>query len=175
MIDKNRDEVVFESEGERKLGDKGKKISSLEEKLKTCEKERKEYLDGWKRAKADAINEKNRLLSIGKDEYEKGVMQSLESFLPVIDSINLAIKDSEDSGLKSILNQITDAVSSLGCKLINPIDEKFNPEEQEAVERVEIYEKNKDNVVVEVVRFGCSMDGKIIRPSMVKVGNYKSK
>lgn len=32
------------------------KIKKIREKLKICEKERQEYLDGWQRSKADFIN-----------------------------------------------------------------------------------------------------------------------
>ncbi len=39
--------------------DSPKKILKLKEELALCETNRKEYLDGWQRAKADYINYKN--------------------------------------------------------------------------------------------------------------------
>ena len=32
------------------------KIKKVQKKLKECEKERQEYLNGWQRARADAVN-----------------------------------------------------------------------------------------------------------------------
>ena len=53
------EEVNFEPEEE--LGDIGAaqaKIRKLKDELEKVKKERQEYLDGWQRAKADAVNSK---------------------------------------------------------------------------------------------------------------------
>ena len=53
------DEVVFEDTNVSVTGAKGA-LEKAKKALRACEKERKEYLDGWKRTKADALNDKKR-------------------------------------------------------------------------------------------------------------------
>ncbi len=52
---KEFDDVVFESEEDSSGVDV---IKKLREKLKQASTEKQEYLEGWQRAKADAINAK---------------------------------------------------------------------------------------------------------------------
>ena len=146
-----------------------KKMKSSE--LEICKRERKEYLDGWKRAKADAINEKKHVL----ESLERGLLLAKEecifSLLPVLDSLHFA-KRVKTEGIDRIYDQCIDAFTSSGVVILDPTGEKFNPATQESVDKRKI-EEGEDNTVLEVVRLGCQFNEKIIRPASVIVGFLK--
>jgi molecular chaperone GrpE len=56
---------------------------------------------------------------------------------------------------------------------INAEGQKFNPEEHEAVEEIEVDDESKDGIVIESSRCGYRINDKIIRPAQVKVGKRK--
>ena len=50
------EDIVIEESSDDVSGIKTDTVKKLKEKLKKCLEERKEYLDGWQRMKADSIN-----------------------------------------------------------------------------------------------------------------------
>lgn len=145
---------------------------------KNIKKERDEYLDGWKRAKADLINykkdEAKRLEEIARfANYE-----IIRDLITVMDSFELSIAAMEkagdvDKGVYLIKEQFKDALKKYGLDTME-VDEgvPFNPNVHDAVTTVETTE-DKDDQVAEVVEKGYTLHGKVIRPAKVKV--YKKK
>lgn len=136
-------------------------------------KERDEYLEGWKRAKADLINYK-------KDEakrFEAMVKFSQEAvirdLIMVLDSFDLAISALEkegkvEKGIYLIKSQLEDVLKNYGLeKIIISVGQPFDPALQEAIVSVES-EKPSGTVVEEIER-GYLLSGKLIRPARVKV------
>ncbi len=163
--DKIIDEEILEEEG---LNDKLKK---LREELKSCRKEKTEYLAGWQRAKADFINR-------GKDdekargEFAKFASERvLREMLEVADSLELA----GSADCKPSYNQLIDILKKEGVEPIKASGEKFDPMYHEALEQVEVSEKEKDGVVLEELQRGYTIYDRVLRPSKVKVGAYKIK
>ena len=169
------EDVVFEDAADagRSALEKAKKA------LKVCEKERKEYLDGWKRAKADALNEKKRQ----KDflERERGVVlaKCALTMLPVYDSIRAALGQSDgatktgDSGIDILHTQCLRSFADLGIAIIAAVGESFDPLRHQSVGEREVSNKKDDNTVVEVMRVGAVIGDVVIRPAMVCVGIYQ--
>lgn len=144
------------------------KVKKLREGLKKCKKEKEEYLDGWQRAKADFINARKE----DEKKQEKLVKFSnqflLTDILPVLDSFELAFKDSEkDKGFYLIKSQLEDALKKYGLEIIKTESEKFNPEFHESVAEVE--SKEESGTVLEVVQIGYMLHGKVLRPARVKI------
>src|SRR3989344_1580085 len=83
------------------------------DELAKCEKERDEYLDGWKRAKADLANYKKDELK-HFEEFAKWSQESLiREVIVVLDSFDLALVSSDGDeqskrGLQLIRNQLED-------------------------------------------------------------------
>src|SRR3989338_960648 len=67
------------------------KIKKVKEDLKKCEAEKKEYLDGWQRAKADYINFKNDEGKRMEDMARFLTSGLIQEILPVLDSYDLAL------------------------------------------------------------------------------------
>ena len=141
--------------------------------LSKCLKERGEYLDGWKRAKAELINYK-------KDEakrFEMIMKFSQESLIreviKVLDSFDLALNSLEkegkaEKGIYLIRAQLEDILRQSGLeKVVINVGQQFNPAFHEVVVSVE---SNKESgIIIEEVEKGYFLNGKLIRPARVKV------
>lgn len=141
----------------------------IDEKVKTQE----EYLDGWKRAKAEFLNYK-------KDEakrFESIIRFSNESLvkelLTVLDSFDLAVNSLEEDsktqkGFYLIKSQLEDILKRNGVEKIKiEIGEVFNPEFHEAV--VSVNSDKPVDAIIEEIESGYILNGKIIRPVRVKI------
>ena len=156
-------------------------LKKLREKLKVCEKERQEYLDGWQRARADHINDRKDLEK-QKAEFIKFANEGLiMQVLPVVDSFEMAMKEraweSTDKnwrdGMLNVYNQLLAVLKDNKMEQIDPKEETFDPKYHDSIGTVETKDKDEDNVVVEVLQKGYILEGKVIRPARVKVGQYK--
>jgi molecular chaperone GrpE len=143
--------------------------------LEELKQKKEEYFAGWQREKADFLNYK-------KQEFErlKGTLciakeSVFEDIIPVLDNFRLAEKaiSEEDKNNKSVIGllmikkQLESALKALGLEETESIGHKFDPSLHEAVEEIE---GGEEGVIVEEIEKGYSYNGKILRPSKVKVG-----
>lgn len=121
-----------------------------------------EYLNGWKRERADFLNykkdEMERIGQLVKYANEEIILK----LLPVLDNIRLAANHIKDEGLSQIKKQLSDFLQKEGIEEIKTTGEKFNPNTMEAVE-------GEGDTVSEELQRGYTMYGKIIRVAKVKV------
>lgn len=144
-----------------------------DEKLTKCEKQKDEYLNGWKRAKADFINlqkdEAKRAMEIIKYSNEN----LIKDLLPVLDSFDIslfALKQADESvkkGFEIIHSQIENILKHQGLEKINSMGAKFNPNIHEIFEEIES-DKESGTILEEIIK-GWKLSGKVIRPAKVKV------
>lgn len=137
------------------------------------QRERDEYLDGWKRAKADLANykkeETKRFESILKFSNE----QIIRDLLIVLDSFDLAIaargeESKEEKGIFLIRAQFEDVLKRYGLeRVIVSVGQLFDPALQEAIANVESTQES--GTVVEEIERGYTLAGKLVRPARVKV------
>jgi molecular chaperone GrpE len=138
-----------------------------DDKLSQCEMERDEYLNGWKRAKADLANAKREWEEKIKNLAEFVRADVIESFLPVLDALDNS-KDIE--GWKEIKKLTEDILRRSGLEEIKAIGEEFNPEFHESVGLTD----GPEHKVVEVVQKGYKVGDKVIRASRVKIGQVNN-
>ena len=171
--DHEADDIVFEDESSAGAS----ALEKAKKALKACEKEKKEYLDGWKRAKADALNEKKRQQDALRRERDLALSACVLAILPVLDSVRAALGQSEDSevqsGIRHIHTQCLRSFSDLDITVIDSVGEAFDPHRHQSVGEQEVSSEKEDNTVVEVMRVGACVDDTVIRPAMVYVGAYK--
>ncbi|MBI2024228.1 nucleotide exchange factor GrpE [Candidatus Giovannonibacteria bacterium] len=172
MQDENEEieieEEIIEEEG---LKDKMKK---LRDDLKTCRKEREEYLAGWQRAKADFINARKEEEKAREGFIKFSQAEIILSLLPVLDSLEMALLHGV-SGLKEIHQQFYEILKQKGAVPMEAIGKKFNPTEHEAISQEEVLDPDKDDVVIDDLQKGWYLHEKVLRPAKVKVGHYKNK
>ena len=149
---------------------KDEQVNELDE----CKKKSEEYLNGWKRERADFINYK-------KEEMERiGTLlkyaneELLLKIIPVLDNIFLAEqhipeeikKNKWTEGFGHIKNQLKDFLSKEGIEVIETIGSVFDPNTMEAVGETE---GGLNNTVSEEVQRGYTLNGKVIRVAKVKI------
>jgi molecular chaperone GrpE len=151
---------------------------SLEEKTKQFE----EIFEKLQRTVAEFDNYKKRTQKEKDNIYNDAVGDVIRTFLPVIDSMEQAVKacsdgsEGEDAdkcirdGVELVKKQLTDVLGKLGVEEIPSEGECFDPELHNAVMHVED-EELQQNVVVEEFQKGYKTKNRVIRHSMVKVAN----
>ena len=143
------------------------------EKLMQLEKERDEYLNGWKRAKADFINyqkdESKRL-----EEFAKFAATGIiEDIVPVLDSFDLAIammekQGSAEKGVHMIRSQLEDVLRKQGLERIPFVPgAPFDPRMHESVGEMESV--HPPGTIAEEAERGYRLGGRVIRPARVKL------
>lgn len=143
------------------------KIKKIKDKLKKCQKEKEEYLNGWQRAKADFINARKEEEK-KREEFIKFSNQMLMTdILPVLDSFELAIENSKDKGFTLIRSQLSDVLEKYGIEEIKSEQEKFNPNLHEVIEEVE--SEQESGIIIESVQKGYKLNNKTLRPAKVKI------
>jgi len=158
-------------------------IKKLREKLKKAESEKTEYLTGWQRAKADFINARKRD-EADRAEFMKYANEGLVGdLIPVLESFDMAISNKESwekvdknwrVGVEYIYNQLKKVLGENGWKEINPLGEKFDHNRDEAIEHVPVDDKKQDQMIIQVVQKGYSLNGKLLKAPRVKVGEFKN-
>ena len=171
--------MVEESEGskvqeEQKESDE--QDETLEKALETERKRSEEYLTQLKYARADIDNLKKRFDRQLEDAERYANEHIMIELLDVVDELEMAIKsaascDSAEplvKGVEMTLKKLTKILEKEEVFPIESVGEHFDPEKHNALARIE-----KGGVegctIIEEVRRGYTMRGKVIRPSTVKV------
>lgn len=155
---------------------KDKKQTKEKSEFEDCKKKMEEYLDGWKRAKADYLNLKKEFEKEKEDIIKFANAELVLNLLPIFDNFKRAFenvpeeqKDSEWlKGVENIKKQFEDFLRDLHIEEIKTVGEKFDPRFHEAVSQREEEEKEED-IVLEEVSSGYKMHEKVIIPAKVIV------
>ncbi|MDO8551538.1 MAG: nucleotide exchange factor GrpE [bacterium] len=134
-------------------------------------KEQKEQVEGLinqlRRVMADYQNLEKRI-GTEKEEFAKFANAGLVSkILPALDSLEKAKEHIKDEGLSLATKQLMDGLAQEGLERIEAEKgEDFDPNLMECVE----VGKGTDNKVLDVLREGYKLNGRILRVAQVKVG-----
>ena len=149
------------------------------------ESERKaaEYLDRLKRLQAEMEN----VQKITRRQVQEVTLQASErlltKLLPSLDALQQAVNaasgnsllpDETAVGLRMLQKQLTEILQSEGLEEIAAVGKQMDPELHEVVGYVESDEK-PENIVVDEIRKGYTLNGKVIRPSLVVVSKIPKK
>ncbi len=151
------------------------KIKDLKEKLKACEKERKDYLDGWQRSKADYLNSKKRFDEERREVALRTEDAFIERLLPLCDSFDMAVAHGEaTAGWNQIHSQLKALLASLEVIEIGAPGEAFDPRLHEALKTEDVEDQAKDDHVTEVLQKGYMRRDRLLRPAKVIIGAFKN-
>ncbi|MFQ7111318.1 MAG: nucleotide exchange factor GrpE [Anaerovoracaceae bacterium] len=144
-----------------------------EEKPTDAEPEKEESDARYLRLMADFQNYKKRVEKEKKDLYSYANEKIIIELLSVLDNFERALEqetegDGFKEGMEMIFKQLGDVLEKSGLAEIAALGEDFDPNFHNAVmtEETEEYESGK---VSGVMQKGYTLNGKVIRPSMVKV------
>ena len=169
---KSSDEKVERGVSTLRFFEAGKLKEAIER-----EKERAdEYLNRLKYLQADFENYQKRVKREQEELVKRGSEQLIVKLLSVVDDLERAIeagKNSSDkealvSGVEMVLKELQATLAEEGLSQIEAVGKPLNPELHEAIATVET-DQYPENIIVRVLRKGYSLNGKVIRPSMVEV------
>jgi molecular chaperone GrpE len=149
-------------------------IEKFKKDLAESEKKAEEYLNGWKRAKADLINFQKETEKRQREIIEFANANLILDLLPIHESLKKAVLHTETGdenlkkGIKQIKKQFDDLLKSLGIEEIKTLGEKFNPEFHESVGKKK-EDGREEGIILEEVKAGYTMYGKVLEPAKVIV------
>ena len=157
-------------------------IKKLKEKIKTLEKEKQEYMDGWQRERADFINYKKRVENEKVEIVKYANENLLEEITQVLDSFEMAFSNKEAwekvdknwrVGVEYIHTQLLKILDENNFTAMNPLHEKFDPKFHIAMEHVTTDDEKKDGTITEVKKKGYILNGRVMKPAQVVVAEFK--
>ena len=143
-----------------------------EEEAKAAEEE-EAWSDKYTRLMADFQNFRKRTDKEKADVYSYANEKIMTDLLSVLDNFERALEseckdEAYAEGMKMILKQLKDILTASGLEEIDAVGQDFDPNFHHAV----LTDNNADfdsGKVTEVLQKGYKLNGKVIRPSMVKV------
>ena len=156
-------------------------MPSLEDLLKAAELRAAEHQDAWLRAKAETENVRRR----AQEDIAKAGKFAVERFsgelLAVKDSLEAALASENQSaehlnaGVELTLKQLVTAFEKAGLAEINPLGQKFDPHQHQAISQIEAPDDTTEaNTVLTVLQKGYALNERVIRPALVIVSKAKA-
>lgn len=154
-----------------------KKEETPEEKIAALEKENAELKDQLLRRAADFDNYRKRMIKEKQDTYDYANAALLGDLLDSLDNFDRTVDASKDAkdvksivdGIKMINNNLVKMLEDkYGLVGYGKEDDEFNPDEHEAIGRVED-EKAKKETLAQVYLKGYKLKDKVIRHAKVMV------
>lgn len=156
-------------------GSEKTEIETLKSELKTQRERANDYLNQLRYLKADFENYQKRtkreiaeIIEFANERLILRLLTHIDDLQRAVDSADKAEKTVLVNGLKLILTELKRTLAEEGLQDIPSQGEPFNPEVHEASAVIHSTEY-PDQTVVEEMRKGYMLKGKVLRPSMVKV------
>jgi molecular chaperone GrpE len=153
--------------------------AELAAELATAKAEAATNYDKFVRAAADMENFRRRAVR-EKDELRTAATgRVLEDVFPVLDTLALAINAAKQpnadlkslvGGVEMVLAQLKTALANHGLKEISPTGQPFDPHQHEAISHQPSRDVKEEHVL-NVVRTGYSLNGRLLRPASVIVSS----
>jgi len=163
------------SQKKEKITELKKRIEELENQLKIKSEEYNRLLDISKRIKAEYENYKKRTEIQFYENLDKAKAEILVDIIHIFDDIERAVENLKPTspmeewqkGIELIVNKFKKFFELQGLKVINPLNEAFNPEIHEAL--VSETSSVDKEIISEVFQKGYMLNKHLLRPAKVKV------
>ena len=152
-------------------------MPSMEAMLKTAELAAVEHHDAWLRAKAETENMRRRAQTDVENARKFAVENFANEMLAVKDSLEAALMVDTPSvenlkdGVDMTLKQLSSVFGKFNLAEINPLGEKFDPHQHQAIGMLD--SDQAANTVVTVLQKGYRLHDRTIRPALVMVAKNK--
>ena len=161
-------------------------VEELEKQRAEAEKKVAEVVASYREFRVNAEAENRQARERIRNEYEKRVQQTrgetVEKFIDIFENFERAVMHARESpdregllkGVELIHSQFGGVLAELGLEEVVRSGESYDPELAEAVAVTEVSGPEEDNRILEVVRKGYRLNGKLVRPARVRVGQAKA-
>jgi len=141
---------------------------SLEELLAEAQTKIEQQRDAMMRAVAEADNARKRAQAEAASGQKYAVERFAEALLPVMDSLEAALRSKDVSGVEITLKQLRSALEKAAIKEVAPTPgERFDPYRHQAMAAVP--SAGEPNTIVEVMQKGYLLHDRVLRPALVTV------
>ena len=156
---------------------KSKKDTDLKSQLEEAQKSAKDNWEKLLRAQAEMENFKRRTAKDLENAHKYALDGFVKALLEVKDSLSLGLQTAHDKnatlentaeGLEMTNKVFISTLEKFGVEQIDPVGERFDPEKHEAVTMIPMPDKDS-NTVLEVIKVGFTLNGRLVRPAMVIV------
>jgi molecular chaperone GrpE len=135
--------------------------------------EKADLYDRLLRARAEFDNARRRTERERSDFLQFAAMDLVREMLPVLDDFEraLAVETADRDyarGVELIYQRLYETMKKLGLEPIETQGKPFDPNQHQAVERVET-EEAEDQAILREFQRGYNFKGKLLRPAMVRV------
>ena len=168
-------------------------MSDQKQEIEKLQKKCEEYLNGWKRAKADYINYKKEADQRQADIVQFANAGLIGQILPIIENYKKALTDKNITeeqktgdwfnGLQNINKQFDEFLKNLGIEQIKTLGEKFDPELHEAISkkkhpsaaRPELADRSSSgqekeaDIIIEEIKAGYKLQGRVVQVAQVVI------
>lgn len=150
---------------------------TLEQELEQSQAKVKEYWEQTMRLRAEMENYRKRAARDVENAHKYGLKGFIEELLPVVDSMEMGLNaatgenatlDSIREGSELTMQMFIQVLEKQGLNQIDPLGEKFDPEQHQAISMVDD-ETAESNTVIKVMQKGFSLNDRLVRPAMVMV------
>jgi molecular chaperone GrpE len=146
----------------------------LEELITDVKRERDEYLDLARRAKADFDNYRKRTAREAADAERRGKASLARELVPSVDNLERAMAAAEPGsevarGLELVHGELEATLARAGVEAYDPLGEPFDPAISEAISTRPGEAGVTPGTVVETLERGYRFDGTVLRPARVVV------
>ncbi len=150
-------------------------VEALEESLAEAKAKADSYLASWQRAQADFTNYKRRNEQEREQTRKLANSELILALLPALDDLERALGSVPSQlaelpwvdGIRLIERKFRASLESQGLTAIKAKGKPFDPNLHEAA----MHSRGKEGMVVEELQRGYKLHDKVLRPSMVVVGN----
>ncbi len=152
-------------------------MPSMEEMLKAAELAAAEHHDAWLRAKAETENMRRRAQTDVENARKFAVENFANEMLAVKDSLEAALMvdtpsvENMKDGVELTLKQLNSVFTKFNLTEINPMGEKFDPHQHQAMGMLD--SDQPANTVINVLQKGYRLHERTIRPALVMVAKAR--
>jgi molecular chaperone GrpE len=147
---------------------------SLEDLLAEAQGKLELQREAMMRALADADNTRKRAQVEAAAAQKYALERFAETLLPVLDSLEGAVKSRDPSGVELVLRQMLQALEKSAIREINPAPgERFDPYRHQAMAAVE--SPAAPNTIVSTLQKGYGLHDRVLRPALVTVSKAVEK
>jgi molecular chaperone GrpE len=156
------------------------KVTELEALLEEKTKLEETYLNQVKYARADLENLQKHIQSRIDEGVTREKKRMIIQILPVAEEVDLALEESKKTkeptlleGMEMVRKKLWKALICEGLCPIEAVGKPFDPHMHEAMQEVVTCDY-PDGTVVQEIRKGYLLNGKVLRPSLVKVASSRN-
>src|SRR4051812_12256829 len=156
--------------------------AKMEEQLASAKQEAAANFDRYTRAVADLENFRKRTLREKEELRQFAASGLVEDVIPILDNLSLGLAAAKQQtevrgivdGVNLVLEQFKATLARHGLKEISPAGQRFDPNFHECISHQPSATVAEEHVI-QVVRPGYTLNGRLVRPASVIVSSGAAK